>query len=349
MGIESEYSNTDACRQSVILRPMSIQHTEKPQNQTVRYLEVDAESAGQRLDNYLLRILKGVPKSMIYRIIRSGEVRIDKGRAQPATRLEAGNIVRIPPVRVAARPRPDAAPELGWLEKAIIFEDQDMLALNKPSGLAVHGGSGVSLGLIEALRAARPEAPFLELVHRLDRDTSGVLLVAKKRSILRALHEAMRAGDIKKRYFALLRGVWQGGARRVECALQKGVTRAGERIVTVDATLGKMAISRFSPHRTYKSEEAGEGASLVGIELVTGRTHQARVHAAHIDMPIAGDDKYGDKAFNRTLRAFGLRRLFLHASRLDLKHPRSGLKMHIEAPLADDLERVLEYLGDKNK
>ena len=317
----------------------------------VRYEEIDAEHAGQRLDNFLITFLKGVPKTHIYRLVRKGEVRINKGRTRPDYRLQAGDRVRIPPVRTAHAQakqlisQPDREARLGWLEQCILFEDEALLVLNKPSGLAVHGGSGISLGLIETLRQLRPHARFLELVHRLDRDTSGCIVVAKKRSALLKLHEMLRDGKVDKRYLALIRGVWSGKGRVIDAPLQKNQLQSGERRVNV-AEEGKESASRFTPKRNFPARPSlVSGAALVEIRLLTGRTHQARVHAAHIGQPIAGDDKYGDRLFDRELRKLGLQRLFLHAASLAFAHPVSGAALRMEAPLAVELSALLACLN----
>ncbi|HID48126.1 MAG TPA: 23S rRNA pseudouridine(955/2504/2580) synthase RluC [Chromatiales bacterium] len=305
---------------------------------TVQTVEISADLAGQRIDNFLLNRLKGAPRSLIYRILRRGEVRVNKGRIRPGYRLQAGDMLRIPPVRLAqrTRARPHAA-LLRQLEAAILYEDARILVLNKPAGVAVHGGSGVSYGIIEGLRALRPDQPCLELVHRLDRDTSGCLLIAKKRSALRRLHELLRGTGVDKRYLALVKGRWQGGARRVDAALRKNVLRSGERLVRVDET-GKSAVSSFLPVRV------GEQASLVEVRLETGRTHQIRVHAASIGHPVAGDEKYGEARFNRQLRAAGLERLFLHARSLRFQLAEGEDPVEVEAPLDESLRRVLDRL-----
>lgn len=308
----------------------------------VRFLEIDDNDAGQRLDNFLRRHLKGVPKSHIYRILRTGQVRINKGRSKPDYRLQAGDIVRIPPVRTASRPPLPNADNLEWLNSRVLYEDEDLLAIDKPSGLAVHGGSGIHLGLIEALRQLRSQSRFLELVHRLDRDTSGVLLIAKRRPVLRQLHEQLRDKHIQKKYIALLMGQWTGKAKRVEAPLEKNQQQSGERMVKVSAD-GKIAISRFTPKQNFKHNHCN--AALVEIKLITGRTHQARVHAAHLGQPIAGDDKYGDKTFNAAMKQLGLKRLFLHAAKLVFLHPGKDCKIHIEAPLPEELESVVEKLS----
>ncbi len=312
----------------------------KPPSPTVRYLEIDETRAGQRLDNFLIATLKGVPKSHIYRILRKGEVRINRGRARPDYRLEPGDIVRIPPMRQASArdivPR-QAAEGFAWLLPRILHEDDELMVVNKPAGLAVHGGSGVGVGLIEALRGLRPDAPFLELAHRLDRDTSGCLLLAKTRPALLALHRMLREGAMEKRYVALVAGAWRGGAREVTAALEKNRPRSGEHMVEVTED-GKEAASLFTPHQRFGF------CTLMEIRLLTGRTHQARVHAAHLGHPIAGDDKYGDREFNRRLRRLGLKRLFLHAQRLRFTHPSRDCKMDVEAPLPTELSSLLERL-----
>lgn len=308
----------------------------KNPSNTVRLVEIDEGHAGQRIDNFLIGQLKGVPKTHIYRLVRKGEVRVNKGRCQPDYRLQSGDVVRIPPVRQRAEAKPitGSASRFEWLETRILFEDDAFLAIDKPAGLAAHGGSGISVGLIEALRQLRPQARFLELVHRLDRETSGCLLIAKKRSALVSLHAMLREEGLDKRYLALVRGVWEGKGLRVEAPLEKNQLRSGERMVNVSAE-GKAASSRFTPKRLYAD------ASLMEVRLFTGRTHQARVHAVHAGHPIAGDTKYGDKEFNDALRARGLRRLFLHASELRLRHPLTEAPLTITAPLAEELQTFL--------
>jgi 23S rRNA pseudouridine955/2504/2580 synthase len=264
----------------------------------VQYLEVDADHAGQRLDNYLFASCKGVPKSHLYRLVRQGQIRINRGRRPVDYRLQVGDVVRIPPLRMALRATAVAEPTS--LEDRIVYEDDDLLAIDKPAGLAVHGGSGVRLGLIEALRARYSHPRFLELVHRLDRDTSGCLLVAKRRSALLALHAALRAGRVEKRYAALVRDHWTGRSHQISASLQKFRLRSGERMVEVSGG-GKEALTRFIPKRQFAD------STLVEIELLTGRTHQARVHAAYAGHPVAGDQRYGDREFNRKMRERGLR------------------------------------------
>ena len=313
----------------------------KPSSPAVRYLEIDESRAGQRLDNFLIATLKGVPRSHIYRILRKGEVRINRGRARPDYRLEAGDVVRIPPLRQSPARDLDAqqvAEGFAWLLPRILYEDDDLMVVNKPAGLAVHGGSGIRLGLIEALRGLRPTAPFIELAHRLDRDTSGCLLLAKTRPTMLALHRMLREGKMEKHYVALVAGVWQGGVREVTAALEKNQPRSGARKVAVSDG-GKEATSVFMPRQRFGF------ASLMDIKLLTGRTHQARVHAAHLGHPIAGDDKYGDREFNHRLYKLGLRRLFLHAQRLRFTHPQTGSKMDIETPLPDELSSLLSSLS----
>jgi 23S rRNA pseudouridine955/2504/2580 synthase len=304
----------------------------------VELVQISDDAAGQRLDNFLLARLKGVPKSHVYRLLRKGEVRVNKGRAKPEYRLEAGDVVRLPPVR---RPEPGTTPPRGRaagvrLETQILHEDDRLIVLDKPSGIAVHGGSGLSHGVIEALRAARPDAPYLELVHRLDRETSGCLLIAKRRSMLRALHELLRAGRVEKRYLALVKGRWELGQVRLEDRLRKSI-RGGERVVTVDEG-GKTAASIFRP------VEIGSAASLLEVRIMTGRTHQIRVQAAEAGHPLAGDERYGDREYNRKMKALGLDRLFLHAASVGWEDPVSGEWRVFSAPLPEDLREVLSRL-----
>ena len=304
-----------------------------------RRLAIDEEQAEQRLDNFLFRQLKGVPKGHVYRLLRTGQVRVNGRRAKPDYRLASGDEVRIPPVRQAEITPPvrPGSRQLAALQAAILFEDEQLLVINKPAGMAVHGGSGVSFGVIEALRTLRPEQRSLELVHRLDRDTSGCLIIAKKRSALRALHAALREGAVEKRYLALLAGGWSGGERQVRLALEKNVLQSGERRVHVAET-GKPAESRFQPLQAFKN------AMLVEVTIMTGRTHQIRVHAAHLKHPVAGDDKYGDREANRYFRSLGLKRMFLHARSLGFKQPVSGEAIRVSAQLDDNLKTVLDRL-----
>ncbi|MDX2458254.1 MAG: RluA family pseudouridine synthase [Gammaproteobacteria bacterium] len=302
----------------------------------VRQVNVSAEEAGQRIDNFLARYLKGVPKSHIYRILRRGEVRVNSGRIRAQYKICAGDTVRIPPVRIAPAKSGQKAPDFS-LEKHILFENQRCLVINKPSGIAVHGGSGVSHGVIEALRAERPQAPYIELGHRLDRETSGCLVLAKRRSFLRAFHEQLRHGRVEKHYLALVAGAWKGGKQTVDVPLRKNQLRGGERMVTVDAD-GKQAVSVISPVSCYKN------ATLVEVVLKTGRTHQIRVHGTHIGHPLAGDKKYGDPVFNRQMRALGLRRMLLHAHLLEFTDPSNDEVITVSSPLGDDVKAVLAQL-----
>ncbi|NHB91434.1 23S rRNA pseudouridine(955/2504/2580) synthase RluC [Photorhabdus cinerea] len=312
----------------------------KTNNQIVQFVTIDDDEAGQRVDNFLLARLKGVPKSMIYRIVRKGEVRVNKGRVKPEYKLSAGDVVRIPPVRVAERQEVSVSAKLhkvAALDDCILYEDDYILVINKPSGTAVHGGSGLSFGVIEGLRVLRPEAKFLELVHRLDRDTSGILLIAKKRSALRALHEQLRLKQMQKDYLALVRGQWQSHCKVVQAPLLKNILQSGERIVKVNGE-GKPSETRF------KVEERFTNATLVRASPVTGRTHQIRVHAQYAGHPIAFDDRYGDKAFDSQLSDTGLNRLFLHASALKFTHPSTGETLRLEAPMDGQLHDCIKIL-----
>lgn len=311
-----------------------------------RFIEIDEHSEDQRLDNFLLRELKKVPKSYIYRIVRSGEVRVNKGRKRADYRLQVGDSVRIPPMRDVAVPKPVKSGNLDWLRECVLYEDDHILALDKPTGMAVHGGSGLDFGIIEAMRKLRPELRFLELVHRLDRDTSGVLLLAKKRSALRVLHESMRGTGFNKHYTALLTGILEHKAEDVVAPLKK-ITRGGERLVIVNEE-GKPSRSYFTRMESFASRPGlDSGATLADIRLFTGRTHQARAHAASIGHAIAGDTRYGDKHFNDQMKALGLNRLFLHASWLQFSHPETGSQIKIESPLPGELETVLKRLKDE--
>lgn len=310
---------------------------------SVALLTIDEGSEGQRIDNYLLKLLKGVPKSHIYRMLRKGEVRANKKRVDATYRLVPGDIVRVPPVQTARREPASLRPASAKLAHCTIFEDSALLVINKPSGMAVHGGSGISRGVIEQLRLERPELKFLELAHRLDRETSGVLLLAKKRSALVKLHEAMREGNraseggMDKFYFALVKGNWPDARRHVKLPLFKYLTPDGERRVSVRED-GQPSHTIFSLQRKW------DGFSLLEAELKTGRTHQIRVHLSHLGFPIAGDDKYGDFAWNRELQRQGLKRMFLHAHRAVIRHPLTGETLTLEAPLPQELERFLQSL-----
>jgi 23S rRNA pseudouridine955/2504/2580 synthase len=300
---------------------------------------VDESASDQRIDNFLLRTLKGVPRSHVYRLLRGGEVRVNSRRVDATYRLQPGDRVRIPPVRMArpAAGRPPAPRDHGL---PVAYEDEALLVVNKPAGVAVHGGSGVSFGVIERLRAARPAARVLELAHRLDRETSGLLIVAKKRSALTALHAALREGRVAKRYLVLVKGAWTRGARDVVLPLRKRVTAAGERRVSVGEG-GQESRTRFDPVRRC------DGFTLLAARLDTGRTHQIRVQLAHLGFPIAGDDKYGDFELNRELARRGLKRMFLHAAELELEHPTTGARLALSAPLPDDLQRFLDGLDGR--
>lgn len=311
-----------------------------PSQTTARELTIDEDHAGQRIDNFLMARLKGLPRTRIYRILRKGEVRVNKGRIRQHYRLKHGDVVRIPPLRLSppAPPREPAATLGERIEACILFEDRGLIVLDKPSGIAVHGGSGRSHGVIEALRAARGERHYLELVHRLDKETSGCLMIAKRRSVLTALHAALREGKVRKRYLVLVEGRWRGGARDVDAALRRNVLRSGERMVRVDAS-GKAGRTRFVPLARAPT------VTLLEALPFTGRTHQIRVHAAAAGHPVAGDAKYGNRDFNRRMREQGLGRLFLHAASLGFVNPGDRTRVTVEAPLPPDLSRVLANLG----
>jgi len=304
-----------------------------------QFVTITEEEAGQRIDNYLLRICKGVPKSHVYRILRSGEVRVNKGRIDQLYRLVQGDVVRIPPIRIAEKQEG----HVPAAEFTIIFEDSHLLVIDKPAGVAVHGGSGVSFGVIEQLRASRPDAKFLELVHRLDRETSGLLLLAKKRSALTSLHEQMRDGLTDKRYLTMVAGDWKNARQHVKLALHKYSTADGERRVTVSP-------DGMPSHTIFSLLKKFEGFALLEAELKTGRTHQIRVHLSSSGFPILGDDKYGDFALNKALQKAtdtrgALKRMFLHAHQITFTHPESGKNMTLNAPLAAECERFLVSLG----
>jgi len=305
----------------------------------VTYIEIDNGHQDQRIDNFLLCHLKGVPRSYIYRVLRRGEVRVNKGRIRASYRLQEGDQVRIPPVRMPekkeiARPHERV---LQQLQDAVLNEDKRLLVLNKPAEIAVHGGSGLNYGIIEALRVLRPDERQLELVHRLDRDTSGCLLVAKKRSALRALHELLRTNKIQKRYIALLAGCWEQQRADVDAPLLKNTLQGGERVVRVDAN-GKQALTRFRVLERFSN------ATLVEAKPVTGRTHQIRVHAAYLGHPILGDEKYGEAKVNKAFRKQGLRRLFLHAESLRFRWPDEKQEQCFKAPLEAGLQSLLTGL-----
>ncbi|NVK21719.1 MAG: 23S rRNA pseudouridine(955/2504/2580) synthase RluC [Kangiellaceae bacterium] len=306
----------------------------------VTFVEVQAEEAGQRIDNFLLKKLKGVPKSRIYKMLRKGEVRVNKGRVKAEYKIEAGDLVRIPPVRTSQKESevPTGLNKVQALEDCIIYEDERLIVLNKPSGMAVHGGSGMSYGVIEALRALRPQAPYLELVHRLDRDTSGCLLIAKKRSALRFLHQQLQKKTMTKRYWALVNGNWPAKLKHVDAPLAKNQVKSGERLVRVTDN-GKASLTSF------RVIEAFSNQTLMSAEPITGRTHQIRVHAQFAGHGLVGDDKYGDDAVNEQFKQQGLsNRLFLHAYSLKFKVQPEAKAITVEAPLPEDLEQVLAWL-----
>lgn len=309
--------------------------------QQVQFLTIDDDLTGQRIDNFLRTQLKGVPKSMIYRILRKGEVRVNKGRVKPEYKLQGGDVVRVPPIRVAEAQDNAPSPKLdkvAALASQILFEDDRIMVINKPSGLAVHGGSGLSFGLIEGLRALRPEAKFLELVHRLDRDTSGCILIAKRRSALRHLHEQLREGKMDKRYHALVKGQWPENRFKVKAPLKKNVLQSGERMVNVSDD-GKPSETQYRILSSYN------GATLVEASPITGRTHQIRVHCLHAGHPIACDDKYGDADFDTAMQKQGLNRLFLHAQSLAFFHPATDKRIQFNAPYDDALTQILKKVG----
>lgn len=319
-------------------------------NNDVQYFYINAEEAGQRLDNYLFKKLKGVPKPLIYKIIRGGEVRVNKKRAKPLSRVEEGDAIRVPPIRTRD-PKEEVTPETrlrqqtqwAWLEQHILHEEDAYLILNKPSGLAVHGGSGVSLGVVEMLQRLRPKCQTLELGHRLDKETSGCLLVAKKRSFLRLFHQLLREKKVVKEYNALLVGTWQGKkVCEINLPLLKNVAQSGERIVKVSDE-GKEAKTYFELIKNFKE------ACWVKALPVTGRTHQIRVHALHMGHPIVGDEKYGQYEVNKTMRALGCSRLYLHAQSLKFTLPEDRGTCYFEAPLDEKMQDVIKKLEKNNE
>lgn len=311
--------------------------------EAVTKLAIGDEAAGQRLDNYLFKLLKGVPKSRVYRMLREGELRVNGRRARPDQRLEMGDEVRVPPVRTATRSETVVPAKIGRsLLDRIIFRDDALLVLDKPAGQAVHGGSGVSLGIVEQLRRELPECRFLELAHRLDKETSGILIIALKRAALVELHRMLREGEVRKTYQALATGRWRDKLRHVKLALRKYHTTGGERRVAVDEE-GQFAHTVFTLADQYEGP-AGD-FSLLEAELKTGRTHQIRVHLAALRHPIAGDDKYGDFELNRALKKQGLKRMFLHAARIEFFHPLTGQRLAFQAPLPADLQGFLSTLA----
>lgn len=322
-------------------RPVSAATTARPAPiPEVRLETVDAERAGQRLDNFLATRLKGVPRSAVYRVLRQGQVRVNGKRAKPETRLDGGDVVRIPPLRIDAPGAPQTPSDSlrETLAERILAEDSEFIVLDKPRGLAAHGGSGVSLGAIEALRAIRPQQE-IELVHRLDRDTSGILLLAKKHSALRKVQQLIRDSKVEKRYFALIKGSPKRDRFEVDAALKKNQLRGGERMVEIDEDEGKPSLSRFKVVQRFAD------CALVEVEIITGRTHQIRVHALHAGHPLAGDSKYGDADFNALMKTRGLKRLFLHAHSLRFPWGDKGAERHWTAPLPAELRAVLDSLA----
>jgi 23S rRNA pseudouridine955/2504/2580 synthase len=308
----------------------------------VSYVEAQEGDDGQRLDNFLLRTLGQVPRSLVYRILRTGEVRVNGRRAKPAYRLVTGDRVRLPPLQGTDRKKDEEAPKApskslrDFVTAAVIHEDRDLIVVNKPAGVAVHGGSGVSFGLIEALRAVHPQLKELELVHRLDRETSGCLLVAKRRAVLRDLHAQLRERQMQKRYLALVAGRWPFGVKTIDLPLKTNLRQGGERVVRVHSE-GQEAVTTFKP-----IEQFGKLATLLDIDLGTGRTHQIRVHAAHAGYPVAGDEKYGDREKDAKLKAHGLSRMFLHAASLTFR--RGEDPFTVTAPLPPELQAVVDEL-----
>lgn len=306
----------------------------------VNYVQIDEDRAGQRIDNFLITQLKGAPKSLIYRIVRKGEVRVNKGRIKPEYKLKPGDIVRVPPVKLpeANTPTPVGKGLEKQLREAVLYESAGLIIINKPHGLAVHGGSGVNLGLIESLRQIYPNERSLELVHRLDRDTSGCIMVAKKRSTLRAIHAQLRSGGIDKIYQALVIGGWPKSCQKVDAPLQKNVVQSGERMVRVDQE-GKRSITAYRVLKNFGQ------FSLVEAKPITGRTHQIRVHCQHMGHPIVGDPKYGVDQVNQAQRQLGLNRLFLHAAQLKLIDPSTEKKINVKAPLDAKLLHAVKRLS----
>ena len=310
-----------------------------PAPPSVQFIDIRADQAGQRIDNFLITLEKGVPKSRIYRALRKGEVRVNKGRIKQTYRLQAGDQVRVPPLRVSEKVVITELSEslTDALENAILMEDDDILVINKPAGLAVHAGSQIQLGVIEAMRIIRPENRFVELVHRLDRDTSGCLVLAKSRAALLNLQQQMKASETDKRYLTLTKGKWAAQENIVDLALQKNSLSSGERMVVPDIN-GKKSKTLFEVKQEFS------GCQLVAAKLYTGRTHQIRVHSASQSHPVAGDEKYGDREFNKRLRQYGLKRMFLHAWQLSLKHPLTDEPLTFNAELPDTLKDVLKQL-----
>lgn len=308
----------------------------------VTYVEIGEDAAGQRLDNYLVRVAKGVPKSHIYRVVRQGEVRVNRKRAKAELKLETGDVLRIPPMRVSQRPVTQA-PAAPFAEGAIpvLYEDRHLLVVNKPAGIAAHGGSGISYGLIERLRATHPDEPMLELCHRLDKETSGAIVIAKTRKALVRMHDLMKAGSVEKHYFTLVKGDWVNERQHVRLPLERYLLASGERRVRVSA-------EGMKAHSIFTQLERFGAVTFLDVELKTGRTHQIRVHACASGHPLVGDDKYGDFEFNKAVAQGTLgmpfKRMFLHAARLAFEHPVSGEALDIRAPLPPECEGLLAAL-----
>ncbi|HEC29165.1 MAG TPA: RluA family pseudouridine synthase [Gammaproteobacteria bacterium] len=305
----------------------------------VQLIDIKEDQVGQRLDNFLQRVLNGAPRSLIYRLIRKGQIRVNKGRIKPGHKLKAGDLVRIPPLRLEVDDGPKVLPRglLEEIRQSILFENDHCVVVDKPSGLAVHGGSGLRFGLLDIVRAIRPEQDYLELVHRLDRETSGCLLLAKNRQTLTFLHKQLKAGQVTKKYLAGLAGVWKAGKKTVSLRLKKNVIQGGERMVEVHPE-GKMAVTHFNPVQKF------DDLSLMEVVLETGRTHQIRVHALSEGYPVAGDRKYGNPAYNQWIKSFGLNRLFLHAHWLEFQLPDVSERIQINSPLPSGLKTVLNNL-----
>lgn len=311
---------------------------QKSTTNTVQYITVEAEYAEQRIDNFLITKLKGLPKTRVYRILRKGEVRVNKKRVQPSYRLQVGDHIRIPPMYLETKiPLAPSQYIVATLAERILFEDKNFLIINKPTGIPVHGGSQVKSGVVETLRTIYPKLPQLELAHRLDSDTSGCLILAKKRSILREMHDLFRSGTVHKIYWALTKGEWQESELIVDVPLQKNLLVGGERIVKMHKE-GKQSLTVFKPLQSFTT------ATLVEATLHTGRTHQIRVHAQYRGHPIAGDEKYGDREFNKEMRGYGLRRLFLHAYQVEFTLPSTGQHVSVTAPLEPELTACLKNM-----
>ncbi|MDC9724482.1 MAG: 23S rRNA pseudouridine(955/2504/2580) synthase RluC [Gammaproteobacteria bacterium] len=306
---------------------------------SVQFVDISAAQAGQRIDNFLLTLEKGVPKSRIYRAIRKGEVRVNKGRIKQTYKIQAGDTIRVPPLHTSEKNTIDTVSDRfkQQINECILLEDDALLVLNKPAGVAVHAGSGIPQGLVEALRIIRTDLPYLELVHRLDRDTSGCLLIAKSRDALLKMQQQMKDHEIDKRYLTLLKGAWRSGERLIEQPLMKNSMSSGERMVIVDPE-GKYSKTIFKPIESFAQ------AQFTEVILFTGRTHQIRVHSAYMGNPVAGDDKYGQRNFNRDMKKLGLKRMFLHAWKLTITHPITNQKIKLEASLPTQLENVLTKL-----